>query len=111
MQLKDYASNWQVVCETYDETRDKSPAFTADVLLEKMCLSDALETFSAVAAIKRHDGRIYGANRAFIETVPHMAEAEERSHVNPLFTAKLDHIHTAHIDQLIGELKKRREAE
>lgn len=109
MQLKDYAKNWEAICKAYDETRDKAPGDTAFRILEDMSFDDALETFSAVAAIKKHDGRIYGRNREFISSVPHMAEAEEISHANPLFTGLLDHIHTAYINQIIGEMRKRRE--
>lgn len=70
----------------------------------------AIETFAVIAAIKIHDGRIYGANRDWMNSVSYNPEAAVRSRENPVIYAGLDDIHTAHINQIITALRKMKEA-
>ena len=64
------------------------------------------EVFATVAAIKKHDGRIYGKNREYMNSIPVDSEIVEWRSGNPVVYAGLDDIHTTHINQLITELRK-----
>ena len=108
---------WKDVVTAYKDTREENrPDTTTDAILAKMTLSDAITVFSLVAKIKEHDGRIYGTNRDFMNErfsafsdnnydVARLATDWTRD--NPFIHAGLDDIHTAHIDNLITELRKR----
>lgn len=117
-QLRDI---WNAVIETYNETEEKGSKETLKALLQKESLSDVITVFSIVAKIKKHDGRIYGPNRdymnekydMFAKAHPAIAELSVKfSHDNPFFYGGLDKIHTAHIDSLISSIRQYvREAE
>lgn len=103
------ANNWKQICAIYDETRwDKTPADTMDAIVKSIGRENAYTTFATIAKLKEHDGRIYGKQREEMSSAPYITECVEYTRDNPLFrTGLCDHIHTAHINQLIGELIRR----
>ena len=108
MNRKECAEAWITVCNIYDETRAANrPDNTLDKILEILGADKTLEVFATVSAIKKHDGRIYGKNREFMESVAINPESVKWESGNPMVSAKLDHIHTSHIDNLITELRER----
>ena len=98
---------WIEVRKIYSETIEQNNArTTADKIVEAIGFDAAKEVFAAVAKIKKHDGRIYGENRKWTETVETSPEALVWDHSNALIHAGLDDIHTTHIDNLITQLRK-----
>lgn len=69
-------------------------------------MNTAKEVFAVVSKIKQHDGRIYGRNREAMNAIPVNEDCVACDTDNPMFYAGLDHIHTAHINQIITELLK-----
>ena len=111
MTPKECADAWKEVCRIYDETREVDrPDNTMDKILETLGMDKTLEVFATVAAIKKHDGRIYGKNREFMNSIPVNPDSLIWDHSNPMASSYMDHIHTAHISNLISELRKRRGA-
>ena len=109
MSPKECSEAWKEVCRIYDETREVNrPDNTMDKIIEELGIDKTLEVFATVAAIKKHDGRIYGNNRTFIGTIPVNPESLKWEHGNPMVSSYMDHIHTAHINNLITELRNRR---
>ena len=108
LEAKQVANIWKRICEIYDETRETNrPDVTMEKILYEIDMNGVLEAFSAITKYKKHDGRIYGNNRKEMEMIETDPLLEECSHNNPLVnTYKLDHIHTAHINNLITELLK-----
>lgn len=74
-------------------------------IVHKFGVKKTKEVFATVAAIKKHDGRIYGANRDYMNSISIDSQNVEWERVNPIIYAGLDDIHTAHINQLITELR------
>lgn len=68
-------------------------------------MENTKEVFATVAAIKMHDGRIYRKNREYMNSVPVDPQITEWRSGNPVIYAVLDDIHTAHINQMITELR------
>lgn len=98
---------WQKVCEIYDSTREEnSPAVTMEAIIKELGIEKTKEVFAVVSKIKKNDGRIYGRNREFMDSIPTDPAISEWSRENPMIHAGLDHIHTAHISNLITELRK-----
>lgn len=111
MSPKECASAWTEVCRIYDETREiNRPDKTIDKILETLGMDKTLEVFATVAAIKKHDGRIYGGNKEFVNSIPVNLDSVRWEHGNPMASSYMDHIHTAHINNLISELRRRRRA-
>lgn len=106
---KETAEAWVAICRIYDETIDSNnPVNTLDKVIEELGMDKTVYTFAAVSAIKKHDGRIYGRNREYMNSIEVDPLLKEWSHDNPLIeTCRLDHIHTAHIDNLITQLRKK----
>ncbi len=100
------ADAWRRITKIYAETCKGSPAETVKRILDEYSLSAVLAVFSTIASIKSHDGRIYGRNREFISSIPVVEGAITLECGNPMKHAGLDDIHTTHIDQMIGELRK-----
>jgi hypothetical protein len=109
MDAKRCADIWKKVVEIYHENFQDGYEVTVERLVKKYGLKDVLLVFSTVAKIKEHDGRIYGRNREFMQATPYVPEAVEWTHPNPMMRAGIDEIHTSHINQMIGELRKRAE--
>lgn len=98
---------WDLILKIYDETiSQNNPRNTMDRIIEILGLERTKEVFAVVAAIKKHDGRIYGRNRDFANSIPYNEECTQRIFGNPMIYSGLDHIHTAHINNLITELRK-----
>ena len=98
---------WQKVCEIYDATREENrPAVTIQAIIKELGIEKTREVFAVISKIKKNDGRIYGRNREFMDSIPTDPSISEWSRENPMLHAGLDHIHTAHISNLITELRK-----
>lgn len=98
---------WQKVVACYDETREKNnPEVTLQKIVKELTLEKTKEIFAVVSAIKKHDGRIYGANREYMNGIPFEPACAEWVSENPIRYAGLDDIHTSHIDNLITQLRK-----
>ncbi len=108
MTARECADNWKRVIEIYRQTSDGSPKITAEQIIKELGKDDALTTFSTIAHIKKHDGRIYGNNRKVMDNTPYVVEATdwESGTPNPMRYAGLDDIHTSHINQIITYLIK-----
>lgn len=101
---------WVTVCDIYDETIEvNNPSVTMEKIIETLKFEEIEEVFATVAAFKKHDGRIYGNNRKYMDSISVNPECVERDHRNAMFSCLLDHIHTAHINNLITELYKMKE--
>lgn len=110
MTPKECAEAWKTVVTIYDETiKENNPKITMDKILDTIGLDSAMEVFATVSAIKKHDGRIYGHNRTVMNAIEINPESTIWSHENPMTFSNLDHIHTAHINNLITELIKHTE--
>lgn len=104
MECKD---TWNEVCRCYKETiGENRPKATLEAILASLGMEKTREVFATVSAIKKHDGRIYGENRKYMESIPVNPDAVVCVHENPMRCAGLDEIHTSHINQLITELRK-----
>ena len=100
MNAKEIANIWKEVVKIYNNTRENNlPEKTMEEIIRKFGLEKTKEVFATVAAIKKHDGRIYGKNREYMNSIPVDSG-------NPVVYAGLDDIHTTHINQLITELRK-----
>lgn len=107
MNAKEIADIWKEVVKIYNDTREINlPEKTMSEIIRKFGLEKTKEVFATVAAIKKHDGRIYGKNREYMNSIPVDPEIVEWRSGNPVVYAGLDDIHTTHIDQLITELRK-----
>lgn len=106
MNAKEIANVWKEIVRIYNETRELSPVATICEIVCKFGINQTKEVFATIASIKKHDGRIYGANRDYINSIPIDNENVEWRSGNPVIYAGLDDIHTAHINQLITELRK-----
>lgn len=104
-----YAFIWQDIVRIYENTRDLAPQITVDEILKQYSLEDVIYTFAVISAIKKHDGRIYGDNRKFMDSISINPVYAEMTVENPMKGCGLDEIHTAHINQMITELRKRSE--
>lgn len=105
MTVKECTEAWEKVKEIYGETREGSPKETVDRIVNSIGLEKTKEVFATVAAIKKGDGRIYGKNREYMESIPVNPKATIWSRENPMLYTGLDDIHTAHINQMITELR------
>ncbi len=85
------------------------PSQTMDKIIDEIGIDAVVEVFAAVAQIKEHDGRIYGKNREWTNSITVNPDALTwgPGTFNEFRSAGLDDIHTAHVDQLITELRKR----
>lgn len=107
MNAKEIANIWREVVRIYNNTREINlPEKTMSEIIYKFGLDKTKEVFATVAAIKKHDGRIYRKNREYMNSVHVNPENVEWRRENPVIYAGLDDIHTTHIDQLITELRK-----
>ena len=102
MNAKEIANIWKEVVKIYNNTRENNlPEKTMEEIIRKFGLEKTKEVFATVAAIKKHDGRIYGKNREYMNSIPVDSEIVEWRSGNPVVYAGLDDIHTTHINQLI----------
>lgn len=105
MTSKECAEAWKEVVRIYHDTRESSPKTTMKKIVDIFGVEKTKEVFATVAAIKKHDGRIYGENRKFTDSIPVNPETVEWKSGNPIMYSGLDDIHTTHINQLITELR------
>ncbi len=105
MNAKEIADIWKEVVKIYNDTREINlPEKTMSEIIRKFGLEKTKEVFATVAAIKKHDGRIYGSNRDYMDSIPVDPQSTEWRSGNPVIYAGLDDIHTTHINQMITEL-------
>ena len=96
---------WHAICSAYDDTREQNnPEITAKEILSKMSYEEAYSVLNAVAHIKGHDGRISNRNRSLLAAHDAYKDYFVWEAENPFIRAGLDHIHTAHIDNIISEI-------
>lgn len=101
------ASIWKTVIKCYQKTiESNNPAITMAEIVNTIGLDNTKEIFATVSKIKEHDGRIYGANREYMNSIAINPDNVVWESSNPLIYAGLDEIHTAHINNLITELRK-----
>lgn len=100
------ADAWRHVVEIYDVTRDKTPEYTAERICSASGMDLTKQVFAAVGQIKKSDGRIYGKEREYVNSITVDPEAVEWKSDNPLIRAGLDDIHTTHIAQIIEAIMK-----
>lgn len=101
-----YAFIWQDIIRIYNNTAVLTPKDTVDEILRQYSLEDTIYTFAVISAIKKYDGRIYGDNRKFMDSISIDPIYTEMTMENPMKGSGLDDIHTAHINQMITELRK-----
>ena len=107
MNANEIAKAWKEIVRIYNETREIAPPeSTMCDIIHKFGVKKTEEVFATVAAIKKHDGRIYGKNREYMNSISVDPEIVEWRSGNPVIYAGLDDIHTTHINQLITELRK-----
>lgn len=107
MNAKEIADIWKEVVKIYNDTIEINlPEKTMNEIIRKFGLEKTEEVFATVAAIKKHDGRIYGKNKEYMNSIPVNPENVEWKNGNPVIYAGIDNIHTSHINQLITELRK-----
>lgn len=107
MTPKECAEAWKTVIKCYDETRvTNNPKVTIEKITEILGIENTKEVFATVAKIKQHDGRIYGENRKYMESITVNPECVIQRNGNPMIYSGLDHIHTAHINNLITQLRE-----
>lgn len=104
-----YAFIWKDIVNIFNETRDEGPVVTVDKIVEKYGFDNTINTFAIVSGIKKNDGRIYGENRKFMDSILIDSMFLQWNAENPMRGCGLDDIHTAHINQMITELRKRSE--
>lgn len=107
MDRTECAEAWKTITRIYKETEELSPDVTMQKIIETFGKAKTEEVFATVAAIKQYDSRIYGANREYMDSIPVNPESVKREHGNPMLYAGLDDIHTAHINQMITELRRK----
>lgn len=109
MNPKECAGAWKEIVRCYDATiEENNPETTMKMIVEKIGIEKAEEAFATIAAIKKSDGRIYGENRNYMDSVQVNPDSVKWECGNPMLSAELDHIHTAHISNLITELRKQK---
>lgn len=106
MEANMIADVWKNVVKIYNETEMQTPEKTMKIIVKKYGVEKAKEVFATIAAIKKYDGRIYGANRDYMNSIDINQKNVGWNRNNPVIYAGLDDIHTTHINQLITELKK-----
>lgn len=102
----EYAKVWNAVVNSFkNRTNTEKPMDLIMDILTDYPEDLVVETFAAVAQIKKYDGRIYGRNRDWMDSIAVDPVAVEWDRSNPMLRTDLDYIHTAHINQLITELR------
>ena len=109
MSAEEIASAWKEIVQIRENGRSNntfSPEKDMMAIVDKFGLEQTEEVFATIAAIKKNDGRIYGLNRDYMNTISVDSQNTEWRSENPVLYAGLDDIHPAHINQLITELRK-----
>lgn len=109
MNANEIASAWKEVVKIYNNTSEQTPKVIMNEIVAKFGKRQTEELFATIAAIKKHDGRIYGKNREYMNSIPIDISLTVWGIENPIVYAGLDDIHTAHVDQLITELRQMEE--
>lgn len=107
MTREECAIAWKQVIDCYRKTISiNNPYATMSEIIKVLGLDKTKEIFATVSKIKEHDGRIYGANREYMNSIAINPDNVVWESCNPLIYAGLDEIHTAHINNLITELRR-----
>lgn len=105
MNAKEIANVWKEIVKISNETREATPKTTINEIIDKFGMENTKEVFATVSAIKKHDGRIYGNNRDYMNSIPTDPQITEWRSGNPVIYSGLDDIHTTRINQMITELR------
>ncbi len=101
-----YAEVWAAVNDLYKSRPDGAkPSELINVVINRFGELLVVETFAAVAQLKKGDGRIYGKNREWTDSMTVVPEALKWDPRNPLIRVGVDEIHTANVNVLITELR------
>lgn len=99
------ANYWRSMVGIYNITTTETPKTTLECMIKAFGFNVVEEVFATISAIKKKDGRIYGKNRLYMDSISVNPEAIKRESDNPVIHAGLDEIHPTHINQLITELR------
>ena len=105
MNAKEIANVWKEIVKISNETREATPKTTINEIIDKFGMENTKEVFATVSAIKKHDVRIYGNNRDYMNSIPTDPQITEWRSGNPVIYSGLDDIHTTRINQMITELR------
>lgn len=109
--VKELISGWNTIKEAYDATRaENNPETTAKEILGHMSYEEFYCVMNAFVHIKKGDGRLSNRNRSMLCAHDKYRDFFEWDRENPFIRAGLDHIHTAHIDNLISAVLKLNES-
>ena len=106
MTPREVAETWTKIVFIYQTTiENNNPKFTMEQIIDKLGLEAVKETFAVISTIKKDDGRIYSSNRKYMGSIVFNPTCIELNSNNPVLHSGIDEIHTAHINQLITELR------
>ena len=107
MTREECANAWKTVVQCYKDTITiNDPKTTILRIVNTLGLERTKEIFATISKIKEHDGRINSHNREYLKTIVIDAHNIVWERSNSLIRAGLDDIHTAHINNLITELRR-----
>lgn len=110
----DCARAWKEFIDVYKTTiGQNNPAKTIQEAVRRIGHNGVRYALAAVTSFKTHDGRIYGANRAYMDDLLKYLPEDiaEVSHTNPMFNESLDAIHPSYINNLISSLREEEKKE
>lgn len=105
MEPEKCAEAWKTVLDIYKSTKDAGPKTTTQEIVRRLGLKKTKEVLATVAVIKKSDGRIYGDNRVYVDSIPVNPKSVVWERTNPMLRVDLDKIHTSHINQMIAILR------
>lgn len=110
MKSDELAAIWkEIVCIFKGRKYNETPNEVMDTIIQTFGMEKTEEVFATVAIIKAGDGRIYGLNRDYMDSIPVNPDAVRWGHGNCMIYAGLDEIHPTHINQLITQLRNRKD--
>ena len=85
MNTNEIAEAWKEIVKIYNETKEIAPPEgTMCDIIHKFGIKKTEEVFATIAAIKKYDGRIYGKNRDYMNSIKINPENTEWSSKNPI---------------------------
>lgn len=105
MNNEQIANAWKEIVSIHKSEMNETPETEINKIIRNIGLKNTKEVFATIAAIKKNDGRIYGKNREYINTISINQEATEWKNSNPIIYAGIDDIHSTHINQMIEVLR------
>ena len=107
MTPKECSIIWREIVLIFQNRKDnETPKEIMENIVQTFGIEKTEEVFATAASIKANDGRIYGENRTYMNSIPVNPDAARWERENYMIHAGLDDIHPTHINQLITELRK-----